>query len=593
MKDIWVTLKRLFEVLPDGAKGFYIAYAIFTALLAGLDVIALGLIATLVTPIASGGTPTLPLIGEVTTSVLPTIIILICALFILKSALAIILHWYATRRFAKYELEVGNRLFRAFTYSSWEVRSSHSTADITRIVDSSIAQTNAGFILPLSQVPNNAMTFLAMVLVLFITEPVAAIISVFYLGLVFLVMMLFISRKAREAGMVERRYSYRTATVITEIVDTIKEVTLRNKLGEAAQVVSGYRKDATRARANKSFLSVVPRYAFEAALIGGILLVGGVGFLSGGIEQALVSVAMFAATGFRMIPAMNNVQSGFTNASANLAYATDVIQEVKRAESDIRFKTSEKPEKPLTGTPRSLKLENVHFRYPGSDTDVLKGLSFEVPFGKRIGIVGPSGAGKSTLVDLILGLSMPTSGNIKLNETPIDEVLTQWRNHVGFVPQRVSLFNGTIAQNVALTWTNDFDEARVVDALQRAQLGELLEDRADGIHEIIGERGMSISGGQQQRLGIARALYADPLILVFDEATSSLDTATEAKITQAMDALAGEVTSITIAHRLSTIRNYDWLCYLDEGQIKGAGSFLELVEQVPDFRSQAQLAGLL
>ncbi|MGO3236070.1 MAG: ABC transporter ATP-binding protein [Canibacter sp.] len=592
MKDIWTTLWQLFAVLPKGAKGYYVLYSIFTSLLASLDIVALGLIASLITPIASGGDPHLPLVGEVSQSQLPWLILLICVLFVTKSLLAIFLHWRATRRFAKYELEVGNKLFKSYTHSNWESRSQLSTAEITRIVDSSMANTNLGFILALSQLPNNLVTFLAMFVVLIFAEPMSALVAVVYLGLVSLLMLLVITKRAKQAGRVNREYAYKVATIMTEMVDALKEVTLRNKLNEVGEVVSGYRRVATRARANMSFLGIVPRYSLDAALIGGFLIIGGISFLFGGLSAALVSVAMFAATGFRMIPAMNNVQASFTNASANIVYARDIIRELKRAETDQAIQTIDRVEKEYPTSPKVLRLENLSYRYPGTDHDVLKNINLEIPFGSRVGIVGPSGAGKSTLVDIILGLSTPTAGQVAVDGTPIDQILKQWRSQVGYVPQRVTLFNASIAQNVALTWTDDYEEHRVVDALERAQLSELIVDRAGGLNERVGERGVSISGGQQQRLGIARALYSNPEVLVFDEATSALDTGTESRVTQAMDNLAGQVTFITIAHRLSTIKEYDMVCYFDHGELLGAGSFEELQKQVPDFAIQAGLAGL-
>ncbi|PIJ01793.1 ABC transporter ATP-binding protein, partial [Leucobacter sp. OLES1] len=246
----------------------------------------------------------------------------------------------------------------------------------------------------------------------------------------------------------------------------------------------------------------------------------------------------------------------------------------------------------LPAGPQRLTLENVHFRYPGADEDVLKNVNFTVPFGSSLAIVGPSGSGKSTLIDLLLGLSVPTSGSMRIDGAELRDVMRQWRNRVGYVPQRVALFDASIAQNVALTWEADYDSERVMHALRRAHLGELA-DRGAGIEERVGERGASISGGQQQRLGIARALYSDPFVMVMDEATSALDTATENRVTESMRELQGEVTFITVAHRLATIREYDQVCYLDRGEILGNGTFEEVVEQVPEFRLQAELAGLL
>ncbi|WP_440312465.1 ABC transporter ATP-binding protein [Leucobacter chromiireducens] len=593
MKTIWKTLLELFDVLPSGAKPFYIWYSIVTSLLAILDTAALALIVLTVTPLVSGKPITLPIIGELPAGAVPWVAVVVCALFIFKGVFAVILHWFATRRFARYELEVGDELFRNYMRSSWEERSRMSTAEVTRVVDTSMANTNLGFILPLSQIPGNALTFVAVLAVLVVADPLTALIALVYLSSISLVMMLLITRRAKLAGEHNRHFAYRVATIMTEMVDALKEVTLRGKLDEVGRVVSKNRARATRARANMSFLGIVPKYAFEAALIGGFLLIGAASFALGGSAAAVASVTLFAATGFRMIPAMNGVQGAITNASANLFFARDVIAQLRasRAQKEKQATIVSDP-LPLPEAPRMLELKSVSFRYPGAENEVLRELSLRVPFGQSLAVVGPSGAGKSTLIDILLGLSEPTSGEMTIDGIPLTKVMQQWRSRVGYVPQRVALFDASIAQNVALTWESDYDATRVAHSLERAHLGELIA-RGRGIAEPIGERGQSVSGGQQQRLGIARALYSDPMVMVMDEATSSLDTATENRITESMRDLQGEVTFITVAHRLATIRDYDQVCYLDQGRILGSGTFDEVVAQVPDFRMQATLAGLV
>lgn len=592
MKSMWNTLLELFEVLPKGAKPFYLWYSIVTGLLAILDTAALGLIVLVVTPLTTGTAIELPLIGEIPKSATIWMIVLICALFVLKGVFAVTLHWFATRRFARYELEVGDALFRAYTHASWEKRSQISTAEVTRIVDSSMANTNLGFILPLSQIPGNALTFVSVLAVLVFAQPVIAVIVLVYLLLFSTLMLFVIARKSQQAGRANRKYAYRVATLMTEMVDALKEVVLRGKLDEIGEVVTQNRRIATRARANMSFLGIVPKYAFEIVLIGGFMLVGGVAFAIGGAAQAVVAIALFAATGFRMIPAMNAVQGGFTLATANEVYARDVIRELRESRETGAGVVELVDTAEIPAAPRSLELRDVQFRYPGGTQDVLSGLSLSIPFGSSLAIVGPSGAGKSTLIDILLGLSVPTGGEMTIDGEPLTNVMGQWRSRVGYVPQRVALFDASIAQNVALTWSDDFDEDRVRQALRRAHLSDLVE-RGDGIDAYIGERGTSISGGQQQRLGIARALYSDPFIMVMDEATSSLDTATENRVTESMRELQGQVTFITVAHRLATIRDYDQVCYLDRGNILGRGTFDEVVAQVPEFKVQAELAGLL
>jgi len=428
--------------------------------------------------------------------------------------------------------------------------------------------------------------------VLVIAQPVTALIALVYLLAIALIMNRVVSRAAKRAGEANRDLVYRMSTIMTEMVEALKEVTLRGKLGEISRVISKDRVKATAARADMAYLSQVPKYAFETALIGGVLIVGGAAYLMTGLGGATVAVGLFAVTGFRVVPALNAIQSCLSSAAANEVYARDVIHELRDAQSRQETEESGPADTlPMPEAPQRLELREVQFRYPGADSNVLDGISISIPFGSSLAIVGPSGAGKSTLIDILLGLSTPTAGGLFVDDAPLKDVLAQWRKRVGYVPQRVALFDGSVAQNVALTWEEDYDLARVRRALARAHL-ETLGEREGGLLARIGERGESISGGQQQRLGIARALYTDPLVMVMDEATSSLDTATENRVTQSMRELQGEVTFITVAHRLATIREYDQVCYLDGGKIRGIGTFDEVVAQVPDFAYQAKLAGL-
>lgn len=585
------TLRELFDVMPSGARTFYIWYSIATGLLGLLETAALTLMILVISPIVSGTQVEIPILGYIPESWTPWMLLAMALLFIVKGLLALTFHWFATRRFAGYELEVGDKLFRAYTRSSWEARSQLSTAEVTRIVDSSMANTNLGFILPLSQVPGNAVTFITILLVVLVAQPWVAIVAVIYLGLVAYLILNVINRHSSLAGNHNRRYAYKVATIMTEMVDALKEVTLRNKLDEVGEVVNKNRRIATRARANISFLGLVPKYAMEAALIGGFVLVGGFAMAMGGIEEAVFSIALFGISGLRMVPALNSVQANIAKAAANQVYAQDVIRELSKVETE-EIEQLRRDVAVLPQHPKMLMLEKLGFRYPNAEKDVLADITLQVPIGSTLAIVGPSGAGKSTLVDILLGLSIAQRGSMTIDGIPLQEVMGQWRARVGYVPQRVALFDASVAQNVALTWTSDFDEAAVLSSLEKADLTELSQ-RGRGIHERIGERGSAISGGQQQRMGIARALYSDPLIMVMDEATSALDTATEKRVTESLERLQGDLTFITVAHRLATIRNYDQICYLDDGRILGRGTFDEVVQAVPAFAQQAALAGLL
>lgn len=592
MKLILVTLRDLFPLLPLDARRFFIRYTLATSVITLLDVVATALLALLILPTVNSSNINLPFIGELPLSMTPVLVVIACFLIILKSGLSVWLNWIATRRFARYELEIGQRMFHAYIHSSWEERSKRTVAEITRIADAGIANTIMGFLLPLSKVPNLALSFVLILGVLLFADPVTCLIALVYLSLVALLVNRIVTRRALEAGHVNLNYSYRVAILMTEMVDALKELSLRGRLGQVADVVTANRVHAVRARANTSFLGVIPLYAFEAALIGGFLLIGTASYVSGGMNAALASVALFAAAGFRLIPAINGIQGAIVQGNASVPAARDVIDDLTRIELDVERSTTPADKAELPANPQGIRLSSVSFSYPGSTETVLRGLDLDIPLGSSLGIVGPSGAGKSTLIDLLLGLSVPTGGEITIDGRPLTDVIRAWRSRVGYVPQRVALFDGSIAQNVALTWDDNYDRDRVADALEKAQLSSLLSTRAGGMDERIGERGFSLSGGQQQRLGIARALYDNPLVLVLDEATSSLDTKTEDSVSQAIRGLQGEVTLISVAHRLSTIKDYDQVCYLQDGRIIGKGSFYELAARLPEFGEQVALAGL-
>ena len=591
MRLIWRTAARLVPLLPGRARRFLVAYMVASTALSLLDIAALGLLALTLGPMVAGTAVTLPLVGEVSPSGYVGVIGAVSGLILLKGVLGIALQWVVTRRFAAYELEIGDRLFDAYIRAPWTDRLSRNTSQLVRLADVGIANATAGFLLPLAQLPSLLGTFASVLVVLVVAQPLTAGITVLYLGLVTIAMYRGVSRRAIRAGRVNRDRSFSVARHMTEMVGALKEITLADKAGEVAKVVHDQRVTTTKARAELSFLGALPKFVVEVAIIGGFLLVGGAAYVVDGEAAALGAVALFAVAGFRMVPAVTSFQAVMTTIAANIPNVEAVVLDITAAEGYLAHAETVGRE-PLAAEPRALHLRDVAFTYPGSSTPAVRDIDLDVPMGSTVALVGSSGAGKSTLVDVLLGLLVPQRGSLRLDDQPLEDVLAAWRSRVGYVPQQVALFDGTVAQNVALTWGEDYDVARVRSCLARAQLLGVVDAREGGLDARIGEGGLALSGGQRQRLGIARALYADPLVLVLDEATSALDTRTEADVTAAIDELRGEVTVIVVAHRLSTVRHSDQVCFMRDGTIAARGPFAELVATVPDFATQAALAGL-
>lgn len=585
------TLRQLVPLLPARTQRFIWWYAIATSSLALIDVAAIALLAIALGSMVAGADILLPIVGAITSENYVWFLLSISVVVIIKAFLSLVLQWYATRRFALFELEIGDRLFDAYIRAPWTDRLSKNTAQVVRLADVGIGNTIGGFLLPVLTLPALIVTATSVVIVIVIADPVTALITILYLGGLALVQARVLSKRAVQAGRVNRDYSFRVATLMTDMMSALKEITLRDKAREVAGVVHDNRIHSTRARANIHFISAVPRFVLDAGLIGGFLLVGGIAYLLNGPQGALASVALFGIAGFRLVPSLTSLQSILTVTQSNSPHVQAVLDDIAQSRSYIE-RAEVIGHEPIEGEPGLLHFENAGFTYPSSDVPAISGISLSIPLGTSVGIVGSSGSGKTTLVDMLLGLLSPTEGRLMLDDADLDDVMGAWRSRVGYVPQDVALFDGTIAQNVALSWSSTIDAERVERALRRAQLWEVVEKREGGIHARVGDRGMALSGGQRQRLGIARALYDDPLVLVLDEATSALDTKTESDVVKAIRSLQGEMTVISVAHRLAIIRDNDLVVFLADGELIAQGTFDEVRRAVPAFATQASLAGL-
>lgn len=256
---------------------------------------------------------------------------------------------------------------------------------------------------------------------------------------------------------------------------------------------------------------------------------------------------------------------------------TDLEQMFDLLEIDAEIE--DKPEaKDLDVTDGSIKFDDVYFAYD-ENRPILKGISFEVPAGKTVAIVGPSGAGKSTLSRLLFRFYDVQSGQITIDEQNVQDVKQRsLRSVIGMVPQDTVLFNDTIAYNIRYGRISA-SESEVVDAAEMAQIGDFIKSLPEGFDAMVGERGLKLSGGEKQRVAIARTILKAPPILILDEATSALDTATEQEIQASLDFVSKDRTTLVIAHRLSTVINADEIIVLKDGVIAEKGTHMDLLDQ--------------
>jgi ABC-type multidrug transport system fused ATPase/permease subunit len=277
-------------------------------------------------------------------------------------------------------------------------------------------------------------------------------------------------------------------------------------------------------------------------------------------------LAAFAMAAFKLLPSVGKVDN-YLNHIVFLKPSADLIyRDIKDTEDMLHvMPADEGSDVPCAD---SIRIENVSYRYPNSERDVLCDVNFTIPDGISIGLIGSSGAGKTTIADIILGILTPTKGSVMYGDMNVHEHPLKWSRKLAYIPQAIFLADESIRCNVAFGIEEDeIDDDKVWQALAEAQLDDFVRSLPEGLDTMVGERGVRLSGGQRQRIGIARALYGDPGVLVLDEATAALDSDTETAVMEAIDRLQGRKTLIIIAHRLTTIRNCKIIFKVEDGHI--------------------------
>ena len=381
---------------------------------------------------------------------------------------------------------------------------------------------------------------------------------------------------------------------IIEVFSSYRESVVRNRRDYYAREIGAYRYSLAETSAEMSFLPYVSKYVIETSVILGALLIGAAQFLLQDASHAVATLAIFLAAGTRIAPAVLRVQQGSVLIRGSMGQAKltlDLIEKLGNA--PLLINDDDSVDIIHEGFLPNIKVENVSFTYPNKTSRAISNISLIIPAGKSVAFVGPSGAGKTTIIDVLLGVLIPDEGSVHVSGLPPQITVAKWPGAVSYVPQDVVMATGTIRENVALGYPlSEATDELVNKALKVAQLDKFISGLPEGINTQVGERGTKISGGQRQRLGIARAMFTHPYLLVLDEATSSLDGETEAGVSEAIHALRGSTTVVMIAHRLSTVRNVDIVVYMDKGKVWAVGSFDEVRAVVPDFDHQAKLMGL-
>ena len=387
-----------------------------------------------------------------------------------------------------------------------------------------------------------------------------ALVLIALAGICLLVIQLIFRKSMRVNGKKKRELSWQCTKTSIEAIQGNKEILVMNKQD---YFVDNYEK--MLAKANRTAVKVdigtrAPAYIIEMICIVGLLFCLAIQMgRSVNINEIVGQLSAIAVSAFRILPALGGISSGINAITMNttqLSEAYNTLKEVKQLEKLDAEKEIKISRYSNIGFEREIEIRNLAFQYPNAEENVIENVSFKIQKGQSIGLIGPSGAGKTTLADIILTLLKPTNGKILMDGIDIEELGSEWSRIIGYVPQMVYIVDDTIKHNIAFgEKTEDISEERIWKVLKMAQLDNFVRKLPEGLNTIVGEHGIRFSGGQRQRLAIARALYRNPEILIL--ATAALDNETELAVMESIEALQGYKTLIIVAHRLTTVSRCD------------------------------------
>ena len=462
------------------------------------------------------------------------------------------------------------------------------SADLGKGILSEVSQVTNGVLLPTIQMVAQIAVVLFILLLLIVINPFLSLIVSFILGGSYAVIFFIIRKYLSKIGKDRLSANSERYKIAQEALGGIKEVKV---FGREQCFLERYDDPAYRFakhQANSQIAALMPRFALEMIAFGGILIITLFLFQKeGDVAGALPVLGLYALAGYKLLPALQQVYQHATKLRFNLP-ALEYLKKDLDSIAEVKIISNAYTDNTNLFNPRNkIKLRDITFKYPFSKTSVLKHINISISANSKVGIIGSTGSGKTTIVDLLLGLLKPCSGELIVDNIVLTgDNIRSWQLSLGYVPQRIYLTDDTIAANIAFgVLPSEIDMKAVKKAAKIAKIDQFIgKELPEKYQTVVGERGVRLSGGQCQRIAIARALYHDPSVLVFDEATSSLDNITEKSLMEDISIIGKNKTIIMVAHRITTVRDCDCIYIIESGKVLDCGNYDELLNRNTNFK---------
>jgi len=465
------------------------------------------------------------------------------------------------------ELSIAKRLMENYLQQTYKWFLNKHSAEIAKNILNEVSQVVSGGLIPLIEFITYSLVSFFLLILLFFVDVKLTIVTSLILGLIYFIIFSFIRNLVKNLGEKRTLANKLRFTGVLETFRAIKEI----KIGKLEKVfIKSFSKPAlnfAKVSLLSKAISVTPRYFVEALSFGGMLLI--VLYLignTGNFTNAIPIISLYAFAGYRLIPAFQKIYSSLTQIRYSTSPINKLYEDLNQFEKKQLTDSLDK-----INLNEKISLKDIVFFYPGTSKPVFNGLNLDISAGDSVGIVGSTGSGKTTIVDIIIGLLQPQRGSLEIDNKKMNiNNISNWQKSIGYVPQNVFLLDDSISNNIALgIEKKKIDQKAIESAAKLADLHNfVINDLPNKYETIIGESGARLSGGQCQRIGIARALYHHPSVLILDEATSALDIETENKIMDSIFKISNHKTIIMITHRISSLKNFKNIISIRDGKIE-------------------------
>jgi len=584
---LWVHLAKKRKI----QFSFFLVLTIFGSL---LEVVSLGAIIPFLAALSSPDKMlTFPIISDILIyfditqhnkiMMFTTVMFIVAAVF--SGSIRILILYVSPKLAFMTTHDLGVKIYRLHLHQPYEKHLERSSSEIIAGITAK-TYTVSGILQAFINFINSfaLITFISIALLLL--DPQIAMIAAFGIGSVYLIVTFVVRKKLDINSEHIGLESSQTIRALQEGLSGIRDIILDSSQKFYCNIYNTSDRKLRIAQASNMFIQGSPRYLVESL---GMVIIAAIALSlsdsKNGLLDALPVLGALALGAQRLLPALQQVFSTWSLLNGFRRPVLDVLDLLDQPDLQNNFFSKEKLK-----AKQKIELKNVNFSYASSHQQILFDISLSFQKGSKIAFIGSTGSGKSTIIDLIMGLLKPTKGEVLIDGIRLDESLYQkWQNQIAHVPQKIHLIDASIAENIVLgSSIKEIDQKILDDVTQQAQLSDFIQDSPNGYNTRVGEYGNALSGGQIQRIGIARALYKQANVLVLDEATSALDGVTEDNMMTAISNLNKDVTIIMVTHRLSTVKDCDLIFELDAGKLVGKGTYEELRKTSAIFKKMVE-----